>query len=301
MNNLAHILLRLIFSPFWITLINLGLTALISYQTVQLWYSLTESALPTLPALSSPASTLSNNSPISSPTDLMITHLLEAQLFGAPKPTTVSPSSPIPVALAKPPLTPLNLKLHGIYYNSVPQESLAMIATEDNKTVLYKLGETLPNGAIIDKIEPKQLTLLRNGQPEILYLLGSNPATMETTASSSPNSATDNDLTPGKLLSKYQQQLQSSNPQSLMKLMQLSPVSQEGRFIGYRIKPGTADNLFSAFKLQAGDILTAVNGIKLDSPLKGLTVFDQLATADHIELQILRDGQLLPLSFAVEK
>lgn len=300
MNHLAQILLRLIFSPFWITLINFGLTAFISYQAVQLWYSLTEPALPNLPTLSSHASTLSRDSPISSTPDLMITHLLQAQLFGAPKPTTVSPSSPTPVAIAKLPLTPLNLTLHGIYYHSAPQKSLAIIATEDQKTALYKLGETLPNGAIIDKIEPKQLTLLRNGRPEMLYLLRSNPTTTETTASSSPNPATDNDLSSGKLLSQYQQQLQT-NPQSLMNLMRLSPVNQEGRFIGYRIKPGTADHLFSAFKLQTGDILTAVNEIKLDSPLKALTVIEQLASADHLELQILRDGQLLPLSFAVEK
>jgi general secretion pathway protein C len=83
--------------------------------------------------------------------------------------------------------------------------------------------------------------------------------------------------------------------------MRISAVKRGGRFIGYRIKPGKDATLLSRFNLQSGDILTAVNGVKLDSPLKGLGLIQQLATANQVDLEVLRNGRVVSLSFFIEK
>lgn len=299
MNKPITHLLRFILSTRWIALINIALAAVLGYNVVQLLL-LFEQTPPLLPArLPSKHATMPNQLPL--PT-LTISALLETHLFGTP-PNAVATASAN--ALTPPPETSLDLKLQGIYYSSDPQASRAIIATGDGKIARYQQQDTLPSGAIIHQIDPKELILFRNGRQETLHLVSTNPeglpkGEMTTKNVSTNTSTTNNNLKPEQVLGNYQRRLQS-DPQNLMNLMRLSPVNQDGRFIGYRLSPGKDANVMSQFNLQPGDILTAVNGVKLDSPIKGLTVIEQLATADHLELQILRDGRLVPLSFTVEK
>ncbi len=304
MNKSFLLFSRVLFSTHWITIINLILAVVLGYQVMHLLLMMNDPPLANL--LTSHSRPLTSTSSLPTQTHLLnLTPLLEANFFGPPQATVLKPSH---TALTPPPETPLNLTLQGIYYSTDPSASLAIITTPDGKTELYKQDKPLPNGITIQKIEPRKLILLRNGQQETLLLEGSHPDEGANPAeASSPGLATHTTTSkdadkakPGQLLGDYQRQLQA-NPQHLMNLMHLSPVSQEGRFLGYRLSPGKDTQVLTQFNLQAGDILTAVNGVKLDSPLKGLTVVEQLATADHLELQILRNGQLVPLSFNIER
>jgi general secretion pathway protein C len=220
---------------------------------------------------------------------LNISPIVQAYLFGKPKPVGT------PIAYQMPPETKLNLKLHGVYYSSDPMKSYAMIAAANGKSTSYRVGESLLSGAVLHKIEPRQVILLRNGRYETLHIMGGDRAVKNDI----PTIA-HNDIRPEKLLGNYQRQLQT-NPNSLMKLMRISAVKRGGRFIGYRIKPGKDATLLSRFNLQSGDILTAVNGVKLDSPLKGLGLIQQLATANQVDLEVLRNGRVVSLSFFIEK
>lgn len=198
------------------------------------------------------------------------------------------------------PETKLNLKLHGIYYSSNSHTSFALIAPSNGKGETFSIGESLPSGAVLHEIYPKKVILLRNGRYETLRLVGSvsiNNKTKEQSVKSGQKARQDN---PTKLLGNYQRQLQT-NPSRLMKLVKISPVTKGNRFIGYRLKPGKDKTLLSQFDLQSGDILTGVNGVKLNSPLKGLGVIQQLATANQIDLEVLREENIVSLSFAVER
>jgi general secretion pathway protein C len=198
------------------------------------------------------------------------------------------------------PKTKLNLKLHGIYYSSNSHTSRAMITPSNGKGEAFSIGESLPSGALLHEIYPKKVILLRNGRYETLRLVGTvsiNNKTKEQFVNRGQKARRDN---PTKLLGDYQRQLQT-NPSRLMKLVQIYPVTKGNRFIGYRLKPGKDTTLLSQFDLQSGDILTGVNGVKLNSPLKGLGVIQQLATAEQIDLEVLRSGRIVSLSFAVEK
>ncbi len=198
------------------------------------------------------------------------------------------------------PETKLNLKLHGIYYSTNPHTSRAMIAPNNGKGKAFSIGESLPSGAVLHEIYPKKVILLRNGRYETLRLVGTvsiNNKTKKQSVKGGQKARRDNST---KLLGDYQRQLQT-NPSRLMKLVKISPVTKGNRFIGYRLKSGKDKTLLSQFDLQSGDILTGVNGVKLNSPLKGLGVIQQLATANQIDLEVLRSGRIVSLSFAIEK
>ena len=289
---------KLIAFIFWAWLrvvINIALAAILGYFAMQLWL-LHFGATPS--ANDSPHSRIPliiNQSQISAPI-INVSPLLKAHLFG--KSTAFATQIATQVA-NNPPATKLNLKLHGIFYSSEPHNSYAMIALGKGKSILYRLGKSLPNGVVLQKIGPKQVILLRNGRYEALRFVEPKGTTIKNYAKNMQKTITGN-RKPEKLLGNYQRQLRA-NPQSLMKLMRIFPVRQGGRFLGYRLKSGKDASLLSQFNLKSGDILTAVNGVKLDSPLKGLGVVQQLATANQIDLQVLRNGQVMSLSFAVEK
>ncbi|KHD10604.1 hypothetical protein PN36_24410 [Candidatus Thiomargarita nelsonii] len=263
--------------------INIALTGVLGYSAVQIIIML---IIGTTPLETNKQHTRSRQqqAQISTPA-LKISP--QAYIFGKPKPDETQ------IVSHTPPETKLNLKLHGIYYSSDPTMSYAMIAAANGKSTSYRLGQTVStSGALLHEIDSRRVILLRNGRYETLHIMGTKDNHSQERAVPT-NGA-------GKLLGQYQRQLQT-NPNSLMKLMRIYPVKRSGRFIGYRIKQGKDASLLSRFNLQTGDILTTVNGVKLDSPLKGLGLIQQLATANQINLEILRNGQIVPLFFVVEK
>ncbi len=271
-------------------LINFALVAVFGYSSVQLFLLINTEPLEINTQARRP---VVNQTPVFTPT-LNISSLLKTHLFGSHNIVKKAPLVPAPE-------TRLNLKLHGIYYSSDPQKSFAMIAAANGKSASYHIGKSLPGGALIQEIYPRKVILLRNGRHETLRLVGAKNdkrnRVVQNHEAKNNQTATD---TPGKLLGDYQRKLRT-NPQSLMKLMRISPEYQGGRLVGYRLKPGKDANLLSRFNLQSGDILTTINGVKLDSPLKGLGIIQQLGTANQINLEVLRNGRVVSLSFAVEK
>jgi general secretion pathway protein C len=189
-----------------------------------------------------------------------------------------------------PPDTKLNLKLQGIYYGS---SSYATITTNNNNK-FYRIGDSLPSGAIIYNIFPKKVILLRNEHYETLRFIGIKDNDTKRFGRDYAKSR------PEKLLGQYQQKLKN-NPQQLMRLVRISAVSKNGKLLGYRLRPRKNSKLLSQFNLRTGDVLTAINGVQLNSPLKALGLIQKLATTNRIELKVLRNGQELSLSFNVEK
>jgi len=229
-----------------------------------------------------------------------VTPLINAHLFGE----IITPSSNL--AQLSPPETKLSLRLRGIFFAPLGNRSVIMVAEDKGESELYKLNAVLPGGAKVDEIREKEVILLRNGRYESLKLEGSqllrageDSFSKAIILDSKVDENVNNVTPPEQLLGQFQQQLQV-NPGMLSQLMKINPVVEAGRFMGYELGPGKNPALMSQFNLQAGDILTKINEITLDSPLKGLDALPILATTDRIDLQILRNGQLLSFSFPVQ-
>ena len=275
MNKLNDLLRHFISSSQWIIVINLGLCGMIGYSIVELLLaSPTTNLVPRIPH-SKPLSQPNPDQP-GAKINLDISVFKQAYLFG--KPTNISTN--LVADTQSLPQTDPDLKLYGIYHSSNRHTSLAMIADSLDKISLYHTNESLPSGVIVHEIHEKYVTLSRNGQIEILNLLDSEK----------PASITEINL------DHYQHQLQT-DPNSLIKLIPISPISQDGHLIGYQINSGKGTNLLKHFNLQPGDILTSINGIKLNNPINSLSAIQQLAKAKQINLELLRNQQ--QLSFTI--
>ncbi len=279
--------------PYAIVGITLALVLAIAYSSAQItWRALPAPEplpLPPTIASSTPQKTDAAKTPASNPSS----QLAQWHLFGQVQ--QVVKEVPKQEVI---PETKLNLTLRGLLASTTPEDSGAIIAAPSGKEQFYKIGAALPGGATLTEIHADRIVLEHRGRFETLRLpkkslnlagpTTSNIAnrTQRTQMYSGPSSF--NSSTPS--LASYRETLMQ-DPQKITDLVNIAPVRKRGRFIGYSLRPGKNRDALAQYGLKAGDIVTSINGVKLDSPTKGFGVLRDLATASTIDLEIERGGQ----------
>lgn len=228
-------------------------------------------------------------------------------LFGKTAPAP--PATPPPVSI---PATALNLRLVGIFFAGPGNNrALALIADGDHIERGYRPGALLPGEARLERIERDQVIVYRKGREEALRLpkpdesqsplAPSSPLALpESTAepvveSGSAPPTIDASAIAGRLRSQI-----SSRPQALEDLAFASPYVQNGQFMGFRLRPGRDRQLFQQLGLNNGDVLTEINGTRLNNPAQGLAILQELMNARRIEARVLRNGTEIPLAFVLD-
>jgi len=82
----------------------------------------------------------------------------------------------------------------------------------------------------------------------------------------------------------------TDNAARLTDIVRLAPHVQEGQVVGFRVNPGRDRATFDALGLQAGDVVTDINGTVLDDPSQGLQVLQSLGESTQANVTVLRDG-----------
>lgn len=92
-------------------------------------------------------------------------------------------------------------------------------------------------------------------------------------------------------LADFRQQIMNNNI-NLLKVIRPSPKKENGKLIGFRIRPGTNRALFQQTGLQSGDIVTQVNGMPLTSNAASMQAMQSLSSSSGATLTVLRGGQV---------
>lgn len=219
-----------------------------------------------------------------------VTRIVSAHLFGKAEAT---PADRQEVIFA--PETRLSLELRGVFATG-DDTGAAIIADASRQEHYYRIGETVAGDARLHEVHPDRVILERAGRYEALSLPSEPGADMvqpqgrsaAAVPAVSPGQAINNPET-GSMLRQYRETL-VSEPQQLMNLVRLTPVTSGSQTIGYRITPGADRTLLARFGLRSGDVVTAVNGLAVDNPSGGLDIIQKLASAEQLVLQIERDG-----------
>ncbi|HFE38307.1 MAG TPA: type II secretion system protein GspC [Gammaproteobacteria bacterium] len=209
------------------------------------------------------------------------------------------------------PETKLNLTLKGVVASLDMTDAWAIIADRMGNEDSYGLESALPGGATLKEIYSDRIILLHNGRLETLLLPklgGQNKAlpkrrsshrnkrvnqrnTSKNTRTTRLHKGTVNRVSEAgsAVLKNYREKLMT-DPQSVMNTVRAEPYRQAGKLKGYRIFPGRDKNLFGQLGLEPGDVVISVNGISLDSPLKGLEVMQNVTDASEVSVEVLRNG-----------
>ncbi len=156
------------------------------------------------------------------------------------------------------------------------REGLSFAAVEcGTRSVTLQVGD-VREGVEVVAIEQQLLIVARLGR---LERIGSRPGVGGAA------------LSPARSVSRAIVERMLANPQELMQQAQLLPAMVGGRLSGFRARWVKEGSLAAGLGLQAGDVITRVNGTTLDSLERVFGLMPLLGTTRRFEIEVLRNGQ----------
>ena len=209
------------------------------------------------------------------PASTDIASLITANLFGGQS------AAPAP---GPAPISNIPLVLVGVLAASDPSLGVAILGPTADTAKVYLVKDTLPGGARLYGVQPDRVLIDRGGSIESLLLPRQSPSAMGARTAAPPP--------PMANVAARAEQIVQQGPAALAQVMRPQVVlGPDGKQQGFRVFPGASRQAFSRLGLQAGDLVTAINGTALDDPGVGTNVFNTLATSPNARVTVLRDGK----------
>ena len=217
--------------------------------------------------------------------------LTSANIFGVAATTTTRKPS-------KAPETRLNLTLKGVLAAKPMSLASAIIAQgKSGKEDIYAVGDKMQGGVLIKAIHPDHVVLERNGRLETLKLQKISGVSIQQSSNRTTNAVRAN--SPASALSEIRKNI-LKNPTSFGEYALPVIVKENGKQVGYRLQPQAKGELLSELGIQGSDIITQINGVKLDKPQNGISALRKLSTAKNLSIVVKRNGAEVPLNITLE-
>jgi len=213
--------------------------------------------------------------------------LLEANLFGVKTPDKI----PDPVVHA--PETSLNLILRGVVMTESRNDARVIISGQNGQDRSYGINDALPGNARITHIYANRVILLHNGVRESLQL--SLPFGNHAPAAPQKNELESNGRA---TISGFREQF-VRDPGVLADYISAEAVTLQSGQSGWRLSPGNNTKVFEQLGLKPGDLVMAINNVSAGSGMSRIALLNELATADQLELKILRQEKVLSFYFTM--
>lgn len=195
----------------------------------------------------------------------------------------------------KAPETKLNLTLRGVLAATPNELASAIIAQgKAGNEDIYSIGDKMSDGVLIKEIHPRYVVLERNGQLETLRLpKESGPDLLQS------NNTEQRFQSTGSALKQIRANI-LKNPTSFGEYALPVLVKENGKQVGYRLKPQSKGELLSELGIESSDVIIEINGIKLDAQKNALSALRQLSTAKNLDLVVKRNGAEIPLNISLQ-
>ena len=192
------------------------------------------------------------------------------------------------------PETKLNYKLRGIYFSTDARLSSAIVEVKPNKSQHYLVDDELDDNIFLTGIEADHILISRYGKIERLNLEKRGDGKGQSFVSA------DEEATSAQtaLLQNYKKRY-SRNPMALATRFQAIPVQQDGKNIGFKLKPLRGESLLQKLEFEPDDVFTAVNGVSLSNPFEALDALKSLTTAESLSVTFMRNGSEQTLDFQI--
>lgn len=196
------------------------------------------------------------------------------------------------------PDTRLQLTLRGLFASSDKKSARAIVADPRGKEEIYSVGDPLPGSARLSEVFADRIILERSGNFETLRL------PRESIDVSSNNSLRPSSLPRGTsqdsaaAFQKYRSEIKR-NPSTFLNYVRATPARQDGKFIGFRLQAGREPGALKELGLQPGDIVTAINGVDIDSPAKGMKAMQALGEGSSVSVTLLRRNEEVSMNLSL--
>jgi len=265
---------------------------LIAFAAKLVWRIIPEPQLSATPTVSR-APVISSSS---GQNGVNIAKIQQLNLFGN---AAAKPAEPV-AEVTDAPETRLNLTLTGVVASSEQEAGTAIIENRGTQAV-YGLGEKIEGtNATLQKVYNDRVIIKNGVRNETLMLDGIDydeaNRRREMQARNRPEPQEEEEDT----VELSEEALEATaalreRPANFTDFISISPKTEEGQLIGYQVSPGKEPELFKSAGLEAGDVITQINGLDLTDLQQSQEALSELRNAQTIELTIIRDGSLTTL------
>jgi general secretion pathway protein C len=220
-----------------------------------------------------------------------IRRLAGSHLFGETQSAAVA-------APTSAPETRLNLVLRGVVAADPMARSSAIIAQgQGGKEDVYGVGDKLPGGVSVSEVHAGNVLLERGGRFETLNL--TKDSEVGEIISSDDDNPNLPPASPGEALRNIRSSI-LKNPTSFGEYALPIVVKDQGKQIGYRLEPQQRGDMLTEIGLEPQDVITEINGVKLDNPKNGIIALRKLSTSNTINIKVRRNGAEVPLNIQLQ-
>ncbi|MCH8502287.1 MAG: type II secretion system protein GspC [Aliidiomarina sp.] len=195
------------------------------------------------------------------------------------------------------PETTLNVRLVGVTASSNPSLSAAIVQ-QGNNQVVYIIGETISGSrAVVREIHADRILIENGGRMETVYLEGRDGFTPEFSRTQATSSRTS-----GAVPAQAPRELTASPEvmiDNVMELINITPASNDGELIGYRLSPKSNPEIFRAAGLRDGDIAIMLNGYDLTNAAEAMSLVQSLESMTTASIVVLRDGEEVTIELSI--
>jgi general secretion pathway protein C len=234
--------------------------------------------------------------------------ILTRNLFNAS--TLEPPPVAVPEELEELEATQLPLTLLGTAAADDPEISWAAIEDrESQQTLVLHVDDTVRNQAVVRRIERRRIVLEEKGVLRELALeepadLAASPAApirpmarARPAPRRPPASPLPSPLQPAELPVAADEGLRS--PARLFSEARILPKYEEGQMVGVQVSAIKPGSLFEKMGIQEGEVITELNGIRIDSPEQSAKILLELTRSQEFTIQVEGAGGTRSLNAAL--
>lgn len=228
-------------------------------------------------------------------------------LFGDEK-AFVAPVEQAPVEKAAE-VTKLPLQLAGVFASDPQSQAIAIISIGQAEQNAYGVGDKITGETTLKAVYSDHAIITTRGVDEKLPL----PETVQSAALQPVQQVSANvddgrsqqsneDFSQPIELPTNPRELRDTlarNPSMLGRIVAAEPYQENGKLVGYRITPKQNPEILEAQGIVAGDVITRVNNIQLNSQKQGIRALRNAVKAQALEVVVLRDGIEVPISISL--
>lgn len=181
--------------------------------------------------------------------------------------------------LERVPETRLDLTLHGVRRGPDPQSGSAVIESPGAGQRTLPAGAEIAPEVRLEEIHSDRVIIDRRGVRESLFLREEARRTRLVQPAGAPGEADEAKPAPRPSAADW------------VRGLRLERTGQDGRTIGYTVLAQSEPGLLETAGLEPGDIITSVNGRRLDRSVNTLEVLEELAESPSARFTVLRGGQ----------
>jgi general secretion pathway protein C len=190
----------------------------------------------------------------------------------------------------------------------------AIISADDGRQEVYRSGQYLKGGGILKKVYKDKILVESSGR-DVEVKLVEIAAVQEVTGGGrrAGASSKDDKAQQGADMASFARQTSGdsfmvdreavqaalADPKQIMTDARLLPNMVEGRQEGFVIREIRPGGVYQGLGLRNGDILLRVNEFNISDPETALQVFTALRGMDKVELDIVRGGSRMTLTYTM--